>query len=344
MKIAYIFEYFGDGGTEENTYLLAEMARRSGHDVVFIINNHSKGGVEKLKNSGFEVISLSMSSSFNPWLVLRSAIGLKKIAKVEGINIVHAQMLREHSIAIISKILGAKFSLVRGFHRLDQFNWKMKPFTTFYLDFTEGIIATSKLMQQTLFENGWNRKVRLVENGVSRVCTSSHERALGFIGRLANEKGILNFVESNIDILRHNKLVIAGDGPDTEQIKKIVSDNKLNVELMGRVSNKLDFYSKISVLILPSETEVLPLVVLEAYSCGIPVAAFDIKPLRSLITKNNGILVDYPNYKDLGEKSLQLLKVSSQYRKANIERFEKEFSADIMWGKTLDLYRALLKK
>jgi L-malate glycosyltransferase len=344
MKIAYVFAYFGDGGAEEHAFLLAQKAKQAGHEPLFIISSSSDLSLKRLQNEKFKVINLPMESSFSLFSVGKSAISLKQIIKLEKIDIVHTHMLREQSLAILAKYFGSKFILIRTFHRFDQFNWKMKPLMPMYRRLTDAFISISAAMTDYLKANGLVDRVYLIENGVAKVAAPKHSKALGFIGRLAKEKGILEFVKANINILRINKLVIAGDGPDLEDIKKTIVANKLNIELLGRVLNetKTDFYKKISVLVLPSETEVLPMVVLEAYSCGLPVVAFDVGFLKRLITKDNGVLVRFPDYAQMGQEAFRLLSASDKYYEPNIAAYESKYSNDIMWGKTYDLYRSLL--
>lgn len=338
MKIAYLFAYFGEGGAEEHAILLAEKAKESGHDPLFLISDYSNLAMDRIKKAGFKVMSLNMKSSFNLLSVLKSATKLKKIIESEQIDIVHAHMLREQSLSIIAKLFGAKFVLIRTYHRFDQFNWKMRPLLPIYKRFTDAVISISKSMSEYLYQNGLTDRVHLIENGVDEVKVVKHRKALGFIGRLTEEKGILKFIESNIDILRKNKLVIAGDGPDTDAIKQIVKKNGLNVELLGKVDDKSDFFEKISVLILPSRTEVLPLVVLEAYSCGLPVVAFKMDQLKFLVGKDNGVLVKKGDYKQMAEKSVGLIARSNSFKKANITKYKSQYSIDAMWAKTNKLY------
>lgn len=344
MKIAYIFSYFGEGGAEEQAFLLAQKAKESGNEVIFIIDRLTDSALNKLKKSNFEIIRLPMRSSFNLVSVLISAIKLKTIIKSRKIEIIHSHMLREQSLAILAKILGSNFVLVRTFHRLDQFNWKMKPLMWLYSKFTDAFISITEFMSEYLKKNGVKSKIYLIENGVPRVDTNSHENALGFIGRLSDEKGILKFIEANGDILQKTKLVIAGNGPDFSSIKDLVDKKHLNVELMGRVDNKSDFFNKISVLILPSKTEVLPLAVLEAYSCGLPVVAFRLDSLKGLINDDNGLTVDFPDYEKLGETAVGILKRSSSFKLVNMKKYNEKYSVDKMWDKTLDLYRLLVNK
>lgn len=343
MKIMCLFAYFGDGGAEEHAILLAKKAKRSGYAPIFVIGKASKSGLVKLKAEGFKIIRLSMESSFNPAAVRASVLGLKQIIESESVELIHTHMLREQSLVVIAKLFGVKVRLIRTFHRLDQFNWKLRMLLPLYFKYTDAVIATSKLMGLYLDENGWKDRYSLVENGVAKIKIKSHGRALGFIGRLTKEKGIFEFIQSNIDIFKDNKLVIAGDGPDYNKIKKIIDDNKLKIELLGNVSNKSDFYKKVSVLVLPSETEVLPLVILEAFSCGLPVVAFDIESLKDLILKENGILTRFPDYKQMGQDGLSLLLNSEKYHDVNVDKFERLYSDDIMWSKTDKIYKLVIK-
>jgi glycosyltransferase involved in cell wall biosynthesis len=344
VKIAYIFSYFGEGGAEEQAFLLAQKTKESGDEVVFIIDQIADSALNKLEKNNFEIVSLPMRSSFNLISVFISAVKLKLIIKSRKIDIIHSHMLREQSLAILAKILGSNFMLVRTFHRLDQFNWKMKPLMWLYSKFTDAFISITEFMSEYLKKNGIKSKTYLIENGVLRVDSDNHEYALGFIGRLSDEKGILDFIEANCNILRKTKLVVAGDGPNLLSIKCLADKNHLNVELMGRVDNKSDFFSKISVLILPSRTEVLPLAVLEAYSCGLPVVAFKLSSLKGLIDDDNGSTVDFPDYEELGKTAVGVLKISSSFKLANIKKYNDKYSVDKMWNKTRGLYQLLVNR
>jgi len=344
MTIAYIFAYFGDGGAEEHAKLLAGLAAADDNKVIFIISSGLDTTIAGLVDAGFNVIRIPMESSFNPVAVIKSALKLKQVIRDNKIDIIHSHMLREQSLGAIAKLLGARFKLVRTFHRFDQFNWKMRPLMAFYNKFTDSVIAISQGMVEYLKSNGLTDKVELINNGVAQIKCKNHAKSLGFIGRLTDEKGILRFVQANIGMLKKTKLVIAGDGPNGDVIKQLVDDGKLNVTMLGRVENKADFYEKTSVLVLPSRTEVMPLVVLEAYSCGLPVAGFKIDALVDLVTSENGELVECQNYELLGQRATTLLGKSDGYSQVNQAKYESQYSANIMWGQTSALYKQLLGK
>ncbi len=343
MKIAYIFAYFGDGGAEAHALILAKKARESGNEAVFIIDKLTATAQKRLEENDFEFLYLPMESSYNPVKMIKSIHSLKKTIKEKKIDIIHAHMLREQMITNYAKLFGCKVILVRTFHRFDQFNRQMKPFMPLFRKYTDAFIAISEEMNTYMQNNGLKDNVHLILNGVEKVDAPSHELAIGFIGRLTHEKGILSFIEQNTLILNETKLVVAGDGPDYEEIAKMVERDCLKVELMGNVANRAEFFKKISVLVLPSETEVMPMVVLEAYSCGVPVVAFNLESLKNIVKPENGQLVEFPNYQEMAKEAVDMLSNINNYSKANILAFDRSYSDAIMWQKTFELYTALSK-
>lgn len=342
MKIAHIFTYFGDGGAEAHALILAKKARDAGHEVLFIVNNFNANGQKKLQDNNIEVVYLAMDSSYNPIKMRQSVRDFKRIVQEKKIDVVHSHMLREQMVVNYAKLFGCKVKLIRTFHRFDQFNWKMRPFMPLFKKYTDAFIAISEEMSLYMQKHGLKKNIHLILNGVERVSSLYHEPAIGFIGRLTHEKGILAFIENNTLSLTQNKLVIAGDGPDYQAIDEFVKRECLNVELMGNVVDRSEFFSKISVLILPSETEVMPMVVLEAFSCGVPVVAFELEALKKIIKPENGKLIEFANYHEMARVAIEMLADAKSYSEVNMTTYEKTYSEDVMWQKTFELYYSLI--
>lgn len=341
MRIAQVFEYFGDGGAESQAFLLAKKAKEGGDETVFLVNRFSIDSQKKVESAGIDFFYLPMNSSFNPIKVAKSALGMKKLIDEQQINIVHTHMLREQGVAILAKMIGAKFLLIRTFHRFDQFNYKMKPLMTIFKKYTDGFISISGEMTKYLNKNGVTAKVSQIYNGAERIEVNAHQPAIGFIGRLAQEKHVFDFIKANEVLLKTTKMVIAGDGPELNLIQQFVQNKQLNIELMGHIEEKADFFSKISVLVLPSETEVMPMSVLEAYSCGLPVVAFSLDSLKEIISPINGKLVNYPNFSEMGQIASSYIDTREYYSQTNIGAYNQSYSADLMSLNTANLYRTL---
>ena len=71
------------------------------------------------------------------------------------------------------------------------------------------------------------------------------------------------------------RLRIAGEGNLKDYLRNKAKELGLsgNVEFIGRVQDMKPFYGSIDVLVLPSHTEGLPLVVLEAMAAALPIVA-----------------------------------------------------------------------
>ena len=111
---------------------------------------------------------------------------------------------------------------------------------------------------------------------------------IAFVGRLSKEKG----TEHLLAIAKQmpcTAIHVYGDGPEKATIK---ASSCHNLVLHGQQSNMNSIWPKVSVLLLPSLHEGLPMAAIEAMSKGIPVIASDVGDLHQLINhQQNGWLV-----------------------------------------------------
>ena len=104
------------------------------------------------------------------------------------------------------------------------------------------------------------------------------ENIIGYIADLTENKGIRNFLDA-ILMLRNRdfKFIIAGEGPLSEEIRKKIDENDLTdrVTLAGWIPHDEmpTYLNKLKLLILPSSSEGIPTILLEAILCGTPVLA-----------------------------------------------------------------------
>lgn len=97
-----------------------------------------------------------------------------------------------------------------------------------------------------------------------------------------NQKDVICLIKSFKNICCYDKqlnLIIIGDGPDLELIKKLVCDLNLSncVHLLGRKMNPFVWINKAEVFVLSSKYEGFPTVLLEAIACKTLVVASDCK-------------------------------------------------------------------
>jgi glycosyltransferase involved in cell wall biosynthesis len=110
-------------------------------------------------------------------------------------------------------------------------------------------------------------------------CVIDGERPiLGIVGRLSHEKGVDVFLRAASLLTREGtgfSAVIVGDGPDRASLEALARELGLanRVRFTGPLNNMRAVYDAIDLLVIPSRSEGLPNVLLEALAHDCPVAA-----------------------------------------------------------------------
>ena len=108
------------------------------------------------------------------------------------------------------------------------------------------------------------------------IITSSKIPTLGFLGREWKRKGLRRLVEVFRELqsrIPEARLVLGGMPPDS--VSNLVSGLECNIDLLGQVRDKEDFYGRINLLVHPAYLEAFGMVVTEAMTRGIPVLVSD---------------------------------------------------------------------
>jgi glycosyltransferase involved in cell wall biosynthesis len=89
------------------------------------------------------------------------------------------------------------------------------------------------------------------------------------------------------------RLVIAGDGPERAGLVQLASHLGLadRVHFTGHLSDPAPLYAAFDIFALSSDTEQMPLSVIEAMAAGLPVAATDVGDVRLMLAPENGRFV-----------------------------------------------------
>ena len=107
---------------------------------------------------------------------------------------------------------------------------------------------------------------------------NERDNLIGYIGRLSQEKGILNFMEAIPKVMETRdkvKFLIVGAGQLRPQVEEYASKLNNKAKFVGWAPHDElpEYLNKLKLLVLPSCTEGLPNIVLEAMACGTPVLA-----------------------------------------------------------------------
>lgn len=113
---------------------------------------------------------------------------------------------------------------------------------------------------------------------------------VGYIGRLSREKGALNFINSLLSVINTEssvKFLVGGEGPLKEDINRYLDDHALHekVTLYNWIPHEhiYQYLLEIKLLVVPSYTEGLPNIMLEAMACGTPVLATPVGAIPEVI-------------------------------------------------------------
>jgi glycosyltransferase involved in cell wall biosynthesis len=115
-----------------------------------------------------------------------------------------------------------------------------------------------------------------------------NKRIVLSVGSLNIRKNPLTVVESFLKSQQKEDafLVMIGDGPLKEECVSAAKSYK-NVRFTGFVENVVEYLQCADVFVSASKSEGLPVGVLEALSCGLPVILSDISPHKNILSHNS---------------------------------------------------------
>ena len=170
-----------------------------------------------------------------------------------------------------------------------------------------------------------------------------------FAGRLVKSKGIFELLEAAKYLEKkysNFEIIIAGpysvDSPDSlsSSERKLLLDSNL-IEYLGHIDYEqmYSLYQKFDVFVLPSYSEGLSTVALEAAANGMPLIVTDVPGCAECIN-NNGFLVKPRDSFSLAKAMELFLKnpnLISDFSKNSIEHIKKNYSIEIMATAYLEL-------
>jgi glycosyltransferase involved in cell wall biosynthesis len=174
---------------------------------------------------------------------------------------------------------------------------------------------------------------------------SNRPDLLGYIGRLDEEKGILSLLEAIPKVLEgddHISFLIGGDGPLRPKVEEYLKKAglKSRVSYIGWIPhNEMPGYlNKLKLLVLPSYTEGISNVMLEAMACGTPVLATPVGAILDVITdEQSGFIIEDNSPNCIARNIIKAIKHPELKKIAENGRtlVEKEFS----YEKTVEKFR-----
>lgn len=203
------------------------------------------------------------------------------------------------------------------------------------------------------FSNLGRYKQKLVFTGARYINTDSFQikkelnerkKLIGYIGRVHEGKGVMDFVKAMPLILERHKdmeFLIGGDGPAYDEIKEELRNSNLSriVKLIGWIPHDRipSYLNELKLFVLPSYSEGLPTGVLEAMACGAVVLATPVGGVPDVIkdgetgfvlennspeciARNVKRALEHPNLDEIVKNAKNLIEEKYTYEAA-VERY-----------------------
>lgn len=302
-------------GVATSIKTLKEALEAQGHQVYIFTSTDPKVPKNKFEPHIYRFSSVPYLGFKDRRLAFRGLIQAVEIAKSVQLDIVHTQT--EFSLGLLGKFVARQLKIpaVHTYHTMyeDYTHYFAKGMLIgpngvgrimkAYMMSMAGVIAPSKLVQDTLVRYGITVPMRIIPTGVSLPKRRSTQVNLRHnyhfydtqpiilsLGRLAFEKNVamtISVFSELLQVMPDARLVIAGDGPARKSLFEQVAELELEDKVIftGMVNHEDigDYYQMANVFVSSSDTETQGLTFIEAMAANRPFVAIHSPYLDNLV-------------------------------------------------------------
>lgn len=313
MRILQLISSSGFFGAENVVLQLsAELQKEKGYypivgAIANVMNLHMEL-VEECRKKGIETLIFPCNGKID----IKTIWQLRKFICANNIKIIHSHGYKSNLYSFFSS-RGISTRLVATCHNWLGDDMKMKGYAMldrFMLRRFDKVVSVSHDVAKKAIESGIShKKVHIVENGIAMDRFTSHEPQknirkdfgipeariiIGTVGRLSEEKGhrvLFNAAAQILNKYPQAVFLIVGDGPLRKDLEKEFSSS--SIIFTGFRRDLPEIYRHMDIFVLPSLTEGLPMVILEAMASKIPIIATRVGAIPTIINdKQTGLLVN----------------------------------------------------
>jgi glycosyltransferase involved in cell wall biosynthesis len=185
--------------------------------------------------------------------------------------------------------------------------------------------------------------VRYIPNGIDLTRFAPQERSgegpvtIGTVAALRAEKALGRLLRAFARLPAGGRLVIVGDGPERPALEQLAGELGVTaaVTFAGQQNDPARFYRDFDIFALSSDTEQMPLSVLEAMAAGLPVATTDVGDVRAMLATDNAPFIVPPDDAALATALASLAADPALRRRlgaANRAKAERDYNQDTMFA------------
>lgn len=214
---------------------------------------------------------------------------------------------------------------------------------------TSTVVVPSRTLERIARESWMIPDVRYIPNGIDLAhlgapAAGAHEvPVIGTIAALRPEKNLARLLRACARVTLPFRLVIAGDGPERAGLERLAGELGLaeRVHFPGWVADPARLCAELDIVAMSSDTEQMPLCVLEGMAARLPVVATDVGDIAAMVAEENRAFIVEQREEALAAALTRLLEspaLRARVGAANRRRAEAEFDQETMFR----AYEALL--
>jgi len=359
MRILHSESSTGWGGQENRTLNEMIAMRRRGHEVA-VVSQPGARILDRAREAGFTTYEAGMRGALD----LPAIVKLRRLMREFRADVVNTHSGRDTQLAgIAARSLGNnRPRIVRTRHLALPITSK---FT--YSTLPDKVVAVSRFVRDYLVSAGIpGEQVVAVPTGIdlNRYApadgggTLRSELGLPLESVLVGTVAILRVKKGHADLLRaaatvlqafpDTHFVIAGDGPQTDNLKRLVVELGLEarVHMLGLRRDVMNVLQSLDLFVLPTHQEALGTAFIEAGAMGLPVVATNVDGVPEVVIDGvTGVLVPPKDPGALAVAISGFLENPGRRRDFGENarhRVGSEFSREVMAVRMQELYASLL--
>ncbi|GAB6579522.1 glycosyltransferase family 4 protein [Bacillus cereus] len=367
MKVLYVITRSDWGGAQAHVYDLIKEARQRGIECEVIVGEEGEF-MYRVEEIGVKVTYLSsLVHPIHPLKDCKATFQLYKMIKEKSPSIVHAHSSKAGIIARMAGFL-ARIPVIFTAH-----GWafsdgvpKLRKMSAIIIEKMIGYLPGKVICVSNYDRNLAVRhkivkseKMEMIHNGVrdlQEVNKSQNVKSIftiTMVARFSKPKdqkillkaiSLLALENSPVEVL------LIGEGELLEETKKLSKDLGIEdrVKFLGMKKDIGHYLHQSDVFVLTSNHEGLPLSIIEAMSCGLPIIATNVGGIPELVKhEKNGYLVQRDDSNQL-KNYIDILKntpdIAKQFGEKSREYYEDYFSLEECLDTTIRLYGKELNK
>ena len=367
MKVLHIGHSKGWRGGENQARLLIEGLNdyypQSHHFIAYPKNAEI---IQRLEKSVEDILQFSSEKIIG----IKPLLQLVRFCKVHQIDILHAHSAKAHSLVCIAKRFLPNIKII--VHRRVDIPIKKSHFTRKkYLSHSvDAFIAVSDKTHDVLTAYGINsQRVYLVKDGITKQSYTFVDKKsakndiisafhwdidlplIAYVSAFDDKKNPLLFVRMLAELKQQGLMinaVMAGVGKLEQCVQDEINELDLseNVRLLGFIENIKDVFQAIDIFILPSKSEGLGTVLLEAALAECAIVASDVGGVGEVIkNQETGLLTNPDSVNSFVEAIhtiIQNPKKTDAMKRAAKQFVENDFNIRRVVDQTHDIYKRLM--